>query len=58
MGFWVQSYDPSKWPVSVGRGSQEVLHRLNLPYTGANAAFYEPSKIETISVPVMLFLPL
>eukprot|EP00198_Chlamydomonas_reinhardtii_P014346 XP_001703683.1 predicted protein [Chlamydomonas reinhardtii] len=29
-----------------GKEVVEALERLNLPYTGANAAFYEPSKIE------------
>ncbi|KAG2422416.1 hypothetical protein HXX76_016061 [Chlamydomonas incerta] len=29
-----------------GKEVIEALERLNMPYTGANAAFYEPSKIE------------
>lgn len=29
-----------------GKEVVEALERLNVPYTGANAAFYEPSKVE------------
>ncbi|KAG2482940.1 hypothetical protein HYH03_018165 [Edaphochlamys debaryana] len=29
-----------------GRDVVEALERLNLPYTGANVAFYEPTKVE------------